>query len=178
MFDPEPLLASGYEARLEQRFDDARDLFAQAVAESRFLLDRSVLVKSLKALGQAERDLQHPTTAVKHYREAASLQQNERDRFGWAHSIRHVADILREQKVFAEAEAAYEQALDVYAQDPETSPLDYANALRGLALLKDHASDPDEVLLLWRAARALYEKAGVEQGVAECARHIAFLLQS
>jgi hypothetical protein len=35
MFDPEPLLALGHEARRERRLEDARDLFAQAVAECR-----------------------------------------------------------------------------------------------------------------------------------------------
>lgn len=178
MFDPEPLLARGHQARTEHRLEEARDLFAQAVAEARFLPERTLLIRALKALAQIERDLRHPTTAIKHYREAAALQQAAGDSLGWAHSIRHIADILREQKTLAEAESLYEQALSIYRTDPEARPLDHANALRGLALLKDHSGDPEEVLLLWRAAQALYDKAGVQAGIAECARHIAFLLHS
>ncbi len=178
MFDPEPLLAGGYQACREHRFEEARDLFAQAVAESRFLPDRSALITSLKALGSAERDLRHPTTAIKCYRDAAALQHTTGDQLGWAHSIRHVADILREQKLPREAEAAYDQVLVVYAQRPDPPVLDYANALRGLALLKDHAGDVEEALHLWRAARAKYEAAGVEAGITECQTHIAFLLHS
>jgi tetratricopeptide (TPR) repeat protein len=178
MFDPAPLLASGHQARREHRLEEARDLFAQAVAEYRFLSDRSRLVSSLKALGQAERDLRHPNTAIKCYREAAALQQTSGDQLGWAHSIRHVADILREQKNDTEAESAYNDTLAVYSTHSDTAPLDHANALRGFALLKDHSGDREQALLLWRAAKALYETSGVEAGVAECASHIAFLLHS
>jgi hypothetical protein len=89
-----------------------------------------------------------------------------------------IADILRGQKCPIEAEAAYDQALAVYRTHPDTVPLDHANALRGVALIKDHAGDAEHAILLWRAAKALYETSEVEAGVAECESHIAFLLHS
>lgn len=182
MFDPEPLLADGQQARREDRVEEARDLFAQAVAESRFLADPALLIRSLRSLAQTERDLRHPDTAIKCYREAAQLQRKHGDELGWAHSVRHIADILRGQKKLAEAEAAYLEALAVYSSHLDRLPLDHANALRGLAVLKDLTLDKtgetEEVLLLWRAAKSLYQTAGVEAGIAECASHIAFLLHS
>ena len=74
MFDPEPLLTSGYEALHGKRIHDARDLFAQAVAECRWITDRSLLVKALRALGHVERDLDHRTTALQCYRRAAAIE--------------------------------------------------------------------------------------------------------
>lgn len=176
MFDPEKLLADGWEAAREGRHGDARDLFAQAVAESRFSPDRSVKARALKALGKMERDLKRPVTALHNYREAAAIYRELGDLLTWAHTVRHVADILRDQKQMQESAAAYEEALGVYRTRPDRNGLDYANALRGFALLKDAMGNHDEALLLWRGAVPLYEAAGVAPGVAECQSHIAFLL--
>jgi tetratricopeptide (TPR) repeat protein len=176
MFDPGLLLAGGHEARRERRFEDARDLFAQAVAESRYTLDRSVLAQALKALGQAERDLRHPSTALKCYREAAEMGRVLGDELALAHTIRHIADIQREQKLFTAAAASYNEALALYGKHAAAPPLDRANALRGIALLRDQTGDSHEALLMWRGAKTLYENAAVPAGVAECEAHIAFLL--
>ncbi len=176
MFDPGLLLARGYEARREHRSEDARDLFAQAVAECRYTPDRSLLANALKALAQAERDLQHPGTALKYYREAVDIERNRGDALAVAHTIRHIADIQREQKSFEDAAVSYDEALELYSKHPGVPPLDRANALRGIALLKDKTGDPHEALLMWRGAKALYQTAGVAAGVSECEAHIAFLL--
>lgn len=176
MFDPGLLLTSGYEARREGRSEDARDLFAQAVAESRFSPDRTILARALKALAQIERDLHHRSSALKCYREAAEIQRELADQLGWAHTVRHIADVLREQNSLSEAETSYSQALEVYRNHPDSPVLDRANALRGYALLKDKAGNHDDALLMWCGAKALYETAGVPAGVAECASQIAFLL--
>lgn len=175
MFDPEPLLASGREARRQQRFDDARDLFAQAVAESRWTPDDGLRARALKGLGQAERDLRHYTTALKCYREAAAIEAEAGDELAWAHTVRHIADILRELKDWPGAESNYNDALAIYRRRADAPVLDHANALRGLALLKDQLGASEEALLMWQAAKCLYEKAGVEAGVSECESHIAFL---
>lgn len=176
MFDPEPLLALGHEARRERRLEDARDLFAQAVAECRWGADPKLLARALKAQGQTERDLKRIMTALECYRHAAAIEKGMGDQLSWADSMRHIADMRREQKEYTKAEPIYTDVLEVYRSRSDTRVLDHANALRGLALLKDAAGTPEEALLMWRAARCLYEQAGVEAGIDECQSHIAFLL--
>lgn len=176
MFDPEPLLALGHEARRERRLEEARDLFAQAVAECRWCADRKLLARSLKALGQAERDLKRTMTALDCYRRAAAVEQDLGDQLAWVHTMRHIADMLREQKDYFQAEPIYANVLEIYRNRADAQALDRANALRGMALLKDATAAAEEALLMWRAARGLYEEAGVEAGINECQSHIAFLL--
>jgi hypothetical protein len=84
--------------------------------------------------------------------------------------------MLRGQKEYAQAEPIYASVLEIYRSRAEASVLDHANALRGMALLKDAAGTAEEALLMWRAARCLYEEAGVDAGIKECQSHIAFLL--
>ena len=175
MFDPEPLLALGHEARRERRLEEARDLFAQAVAECRWCADRTLLPRALKALGQAERDLKRITTSLECYRRAAAVEQDLGDQLAWVHTMRHVADILREQKDYAQAEPIYANVLEVYRSRSDAQVLDRANALRGMALLRDATGAAEEALRMWRAARCLYEEAGVKAGIDECQSHIAFL---
>jgi len=74
----------------------------------------------------------------------------------------------------AEAEQAYNEALEIYRNSPETPQLDLANTLRGFALLKD--GDGEEALLLWQEASYLYAASGVDAGVSECELQIAFLM--
>ena len=175
VFDPEILLAKGYEARRENLVEEARDLFAQAVAESKWIPDLELRAKALEALGQVERDLKHPDSALKHYREAAELHRKHGQMQNLAHCIRHLADILREQKSLPESETAYSEALAIYRSQPETTPLALANLLRGYALLRDAAGDEEQALLFWMEASHLYEAAGVAAGVAECKSQIAFM---
>jgi tetratricopeptide (TPR) repeat protein len=176
MFDPEPLLAMGYEARRERRLEEARDLFAQAVAECRWCADRNLLPRALKALGQTERDLKRATTALDCYRRAAAIEEDLGDQLALAHTMRHIADMLRELKQYAQAESTYASVHEIYRGRPDAGVLDRANALRGMALLKDAVATHEEALLMWRAARCLYEEAGVQAGIDECQSHIAFLL--
>jgi tetratricopeptide (TPR) repeat protein len=176
MFDPEPLLALGHEARRERRLEDARDLFAQAVAECRWGADPKLLARALKAQGQTERDLKRTTTGLECYRHAAAIEKGMGDQLAWVHTMRHIADMLREQKEYAQAEPIYAEVLEIYRGRSDARALDHANALRGMALLKDAAGTPEEALLMWRAARCLYEEAGVGAGIDECQSHIAFLL--
>ena len=115
-------------------------------------------------------------TALECYRHAASIEKGPGDQLAWVHTMRHIADMLREQKQYAQAEPIYTDVLEIYRSRSDARGLDHANALRGLAHLKDAAGTPEEALLMWRAARCLYEQAGVEAGIDECQSHIAFLL--
>ena len=75
----------------------------------------------------------------------------------------------------AAAEACYAEALALYGAQDEPPPLDHANALRPMAILKETLGQADEARTLWQRARTLYGAAGIEAGVAECTEHLARL---
>jgi hypothetical protein len=88
------------------------------------------------------------------------------DPLALAHTIRHVADIHRVQGNPQLAEPCYDEALGLYRANAATPPLDLANAIRGLALLKNDKA-------LWAEARDLYASLDVQAGVDECSRWLS-----
>ena len=171
----EELIASGYEARKERRPEQAKEVFAEAVRLSRKAADPLLLASSLTGLGQIERDLDNNNAALQHYREAVEILKGEPSRLRFAHTIRHLADILREDGSPEEAAACYGEALKVYREHTETPPLDLANTLRGFALLKGGMGENEQANSLWREARSLYKSVNVQAGVEESERQIAQL---
>src|SRR6266567_3702831 len=147
---PDTLITLGYEARRAGRLADANRLFAKAVELSRGAADRALLARSLTGLGQIERDLKNKVQALQHYKEAASIYRSLADPLRFAHTIRHVGDILRNEGSVEQARPCYEEALTMYRNHNETSNLDLANAIRGLALL---GGDAKETEPLWRESR-------------------------
>jgi tetratricopeptide (TPR) repeat protein len=81
-----------------------------------------------------------------------------------AHTLRHVGDIERQMGRADDAGVHLTEALEI-ARRERVAPLELANTIRPLALLRD-----DEAL--WREAHDLYLQANVEAGVAEAARHL------
>jgi len=171
----EELIASGYKARKERQPEQAKEIFSEAVRLSRNAADPLLLAGSLTGLGQIERDLDNNIAALQHYREAVGILKGESKRLRFAHTIRHLADLLREGGSFAEAAGCYEEALRVYREHTETPALDLANTLRGFALLKAGMGEAERANSLWHEARSLYELVNVQSGVEESERHIARL---
>src|SRR5262249_24385250 len=110
------------------------------------------------------------------YEEAAEIYRAISETLKLAHTIRHVGDILRHLERFAPADTSYAEALSIYRAHRETPPLDLANMLRGLALLKEALGENAEARALWAEAGSLYATANVEAGVVESARRAAALL--
>lgn len=106
--------------------------------------------------------------ARKLYEQAAERYRSLDDPLALAHTIRHVADVYRQQGQRESAERCYDEALAIYRAHSESPPLDLANAIRGLALIRNQAP-------LWREARDLYAEVGVEAGVEECSRKLGTL---
>jgi tetratricopeptide (TPR) repeat protein len=173
---PAEWIASGYEARREQRPNDARDCFRQALSLSSRSGDRLHTAKAHEGLGQIERDGKNIGAALKHYQLAVELYRKQDAPLTLAHTIRHVADILLDEGNLESAQRHYEEALTIYCANQETPPLDLANTLRGYGLFMEKSGKTEEAMTLWQQTLALYEQLGIEAGVAECTSHLAFLM--
>jgi tetratricopeptide (TPR) repeat protein len=164
------LIAAGYQARRENRPLDAKAAFTQAVYLCRESgpLDLR-LPEALKGLGQIERDLGNLPAALQHYREAADLERSRShdpaQPLKLAHTVRHIADLLRESGDLLPAGSYYDEALLLYRDHPETRPLDLANTLRGLALLKGATGHSEAAIVYWQEARELYADAAIRTGL-------------
>ena len=118
-------------------------------------------------LGYAERDQGQLGAALAHYQEAEAIYRQLDDPLALAHTVRHVGDIHRQMGHPELAEPCYDEALALYrANQQAAQPLDVANAIRAMAVLKDQRE-------LWKEARDIYAEVGVQAGVDECNRRLA-----
>jgi tetratricopeptide (TPR) repeat protein len=161
-------------ARRELRLEDAKRDLVAAVALRRKVGGRD-LARALTALGLIERDQGQNDASLRHYEEAVTIYRAAGDPFKLAHTIRHIADILRATGRVELAEPRYDEALALYRSRPETPPLDLANAIRGLGLLKSDSKMNEAARALWEEARELYAAVNVEAGVVESNRRLAML---
>ena len=92
-----------------------------------------------------------------------------------AHAVRHLGDAYYYAGRSAQAQACYVEALSVYRGREHARPLDFANAIRSFAVLKDHVGAADEARGLWQEAHDLYVAVNVPAGVAESAARLALL---
>jgi tetratricopeptide (TPR) repeat protein len=174
---PEPaekLIKDALQARREGRQQDAKRDLVEAVRKAG---TPAKLAQALTALGQIERDLHHLDAALQHYEEAAAIYRAEGNDLRLAHTVRHLGDIHRYAGHTALSESSYDEALNIYRSNLQTRPLDLANAIRGLAILKGDTGDTARSISLWTEARNLYAEVGVNEGVAESDRRLAFLSQ-
>jgi len=163
---PHQLVQRGRRARFAKP-DEARALFAEAVAKSRQTVARRELVEALKGLAQIDRDLGRRKEAMPFYEEAVAVCRDIGDSLLLAHTLRHLGDLHHDEARDDLAEPLYTEALALYrASNP--SPLDLANALRSLAIIKDSQA-------LWEEAHRLYAAANVQSGVVETATRLAKL---
>jgi tetratricopeptide (TPR) repeat protein len=172
---PESLLELGRNAKSEQRPEDARRAFSDALTECCGGEDGPLVATLYEELAYVERNLRDLESAGQHYRKASDFYRRLDNLLKTAHTMRHAADILREQNEREESGLLYAEALRIYRQHPETPPLDLANAIRGFALLKEDQEDPEQAVRLWQEAGKLYEMTGIEAGVAESRRRIGLL---
>jgi tetratricopeptide (TPR) repeat protein len=172
---PESLLEQGRNAKSGRRPKDARSAFREALTHCHGSEDGPLVATLYEELAYVERNLRDLESAERHYRKASQLYSRLDNPLKTAHTIRHAADILREQNKRDESALLYAEALEIYRNDPETPPLDLANAIRGFALLKEDLGDREQAILLWREAGKLYELTGTEAGVVESKRRIGLL---
>jgi tetratricopeptide (TPR) repeat protein len=167
------LLERAILARKQNRPADAYSDANEAMLLSRADGNQDCLIRALRMLGQIERDEGRPENALPHYQEAVALCRKEGGPFRLAHSVRHLGDLLVQLRRPDEAAREYEAAQGLYRHEPGANPLDLANTLRAIAVMKQGVGDPQAARPFWEEARALYSAVNVEQGVAECDLHLA-----
>jgi tetratricopeptide (TPR) repeat protein len=107
--------------------------------------------------------------AEQHYEAAVAVLREAGEPLRLAHTIRHLGDVLYEAGRPDIAEPRYREALALYRSHPEAPSLDVANAIRGLAVLTEHAGNAEEANRLWAEAHDRYVALGVKAGAAESA---------
>ncbi len=167
MREAQKLIDDALQARREGRRQDAKRDLTEAIALCRNSAARAELARALATLGQIERDLHNLDAARQNYEDAIAIYRTVGDASSLAHAVRHLGDVHRSAGHPSLAEPCYEEALTFYRDHHETTPLELANAIRGLAVLKADAGDRLKAISLWKEARALYAEAGVKEGVAE-----------
>ena len=104
------------------------------------------------------------------YEESVALFRQVDQPLVLAHTIRHLGDVYREQDLPDLAEPCYLEALELYRTHDDASSLDFANAIRSLAVLRWEQSKK-----LWESAQDLYTALNIEAGIKESTARIAAL---
>ncbi|MFQ5705439.1 MAG: hypothetical protein ACE5HT_15655 [Gemmatimonadales bacterium] len=131
-------------ARGANRLADAQRDLVETVALCRRSGTRLEWVRTLKALGQIERDPGHRDRAQSLYEEAVAICRDEGDPLTLAHAVRHLGDIHLDTARVEPAEACYNEALVLYRGHEQPPPLDLANAIRPLAILRESVGEVEE----------------------------------
>lgn len=162
-------------AEFEQAVARVQRCLAEAVALCRAAGADRELVAALGKLGHAEEDAGRDDAALACREEAVAVARRAGHPMPLAHAVRHLGDLHRKAGRLAGAEACYAEALALYGGQDDPPALDYANALRPMAILDEMLGRSDNARILWRRARKLYAAIPVEEGVAECREHLARL---
>jgi len=168
--EAERLFSEAGRLRFEGDCAGALSLLERAVVLARQIGDTARLGRMLARLGQVHRDLGDSSAALACCSEAAELARRAGDEAALAHRLRHIADIHSDAGRLDAAEPVCEEALALYRGLDDAAPLDLANAVRPLALLREKQGRTAEARALWEEARSLYERAGVPAGAEESAR--------
>ena len=95
------------------------------------------------------------------------------DQLKRAHAIRHVGIECEKAGRLEEAEKHYDEARALYREHSTEDDLNYANAVRYPAAIKNRLGKSAESEALWREAMDRYEKVGIADGIVEGKLHLA-----
>ena len=169
------LMERGWSARREGKYAEAHRDVVEAISLLRQTGAHADLVKALGRLGHIEMDLDRWDEARAVYEEAIRICRDVGDALGLAHKIRHLGDVHRHAGREDDARACFQEALLLYRSHKKPPKLDYANAIRMVAMLKEEVGQVDQAKQLWTEARELYEAVNVQNGVDECSDRLAGL---
>jgi tetratricopeptide (TPR) repeat protein len=169
------LIDAAWQARREKRHGDAERDLLQAITWARQANLRTELIHALTALAHVLRDLGQDERALPLYQEAVALCREEQDSLLLAHTARHLGDLHRRAGRLLEADSCYSEALSLYRAAEAPPPLDFANAIRPAALLREAEGDLKTARTLWLEALRLYDAVGVRDAADECSRRLSRL---
>lgn len=136
------------------------------------MLDEALRLRNAAEAARHEGDLPR---AHELYGRAVSMLRDSDRQFLLAHTVRHLGDVYADLCDWKNAEPCYSEALAIYRAAPDPPPLDKANAIRSMAVLKEQTGAIEEALALWQEARDLYAALEIAEGVAGTSSHIARL---
>ncbi len=128
--------------------------------------------QAVHLLANVELDMGNEDRAQSLWEEAVSLLRETDDVLQLAHKVRHLGDLHRHCGRLGDAESCYSEALALYREHDGPGSLDFANAVRRMADLKERLGDADQALELWRETRDLYAAVDMPPGAEEAERHI------
>ena len=161
--------------QLQRIMDEVYQKLVEAVAICREVGAQRELIHALRKLGHVEQEMGRNDATRALYEEAVSINRKQGETLLLAHSVRHLGDIHRRAGHAEAAEACYDEALALYRNHERPPKLDFANAIRPMAILKEDAGLVREAKQLWQEARDLYKEVNVQEGVTECSRRLARL---
>ena len=156
--------------RIEEALELLEKVHSDCKPDSNLVLGRvyHIRMQFESDMDYYEEALRYSTESVNHYRKSGNM-----DRI--AHAIRHQADLLQYLDRNDGALPLYEEAISIYLSSSVTEDGDYANALRGLAILKEKLNETEFALNAWNRIESIYDKYGIAEGVAEAEAKIEFL---
>ena len=153
----------------------AKQDLAAAVAMCRDRGSPVAHAQALHLLANVEHDMGKDDRAQSLWEEAVAILREADDVLQLAHKVRHLGDLHRHCGRLREAETCYDEALALYRAHDKPGSLDFANAVRRLAILREQLGDKDTALALWQETRKLYLAVEMAPGVDESEQHIARL---
>jgi tetratricopeptide (TPR) repeat protein len=141
--------------------------------------NRLALANALKELGNIERrPPQLREASNRTFAEAAELYRELEMPLEAAWVKRHIGINLEYAGRLEEAERYYDEALALYRKHSAEDDLNYANAVRYPAVIKERLGKKDESAKLWEEAHDRYARVrsdGLGEGVAEAAAWLTIL---
>jgi tetratricopeptide (TPR) repeat protein len=184
---PEAVLARIATALSANDLAAARAAFAEATAFFRSNGPPETVVHSLTKQAQFERNCGNYEAAERYQLEALAGQRELGAGDRLAHILRHLGDILQDSGRHDDAAPFYDEMIAIYRLLPDTKPLDFANALRSVALHAELTGDRKAARRLWSEAcdhyavldRLFFDLTGETKNpwVEEALRHLARLAE-
>jgi tetratricopeptide (TPR) repeat protein len=169
------VIDAAWQARREGRLDEAERGLRAAIDAARDVAAAPQLIDALGKLAHVMRDLGRPEAALRLFEEAVRVSREAGDRLQLAHAVRHLGDLHRDAGSLDQADRCYDEALAIYRYSSDRDALDFANALRPAALVKERQGDRGLARTLFAEARDRYREAGIDAAVHECSRCLARL---
>ena len=157
------------EAELQRIIRGVRADLTKAVEICRRVDAKRELSIALGKLGHVE---QNDVAKLACYEEAVGAARDCGDPMRLAHAVRHMGDVHRAQKRLPAAGTCYHEALTLYRAADSPPILDFANAVRPMAILKAQLGEDEAARALWQEAKDLYAAVGIAVGVDEADRWI------